>query len=122
MMNIAKYNCNYLVMLKTVYMKGRYMMKIEGYFHGIKTANEAADSLRSNGFNNAFVDINDNRNDAYWQLGNGLLSSVSFMSSGMGGFQQVPTISYRVVVETRAENVEYAKNLINSLGGIVNKS
>lgn len=97
-------------------------MKIEAHFHGIKTANEAAESLKSNGFSNAFVDINDNRNDAYWQLGNGLLSSVSYMTSGMGGFQDVPTISYRVVVETTAENAEYAKNLINSLGGIVNNS
>lgn len=97
-------------------------MKIEGYFNGIKTANEAAESLKSNGFINAFVDINDNQNDVYWQLGNGLLSSVSFMSGGIGGLQEVPTISYRVVVETSAENAEYVKNLINRLGGIVNNS
>ncbi|NLZ49372.1 MAG: hypothetical protein GX895_11490 [Clostridiales bacterium] len=97
-------------------------MKIEAYFNGIKSANEAAESLKSKGFNNAFVDINDNSNDAYWQLGNSLLSSVSFMSSGIGGFQEVPAVSYRVVVETSAEKAEYAKNLMNSLGGIVNKS
>lgn len=117
-------------------------MKIEGYFDSIKTANEAVAKLKSEGFEGAFVDINDHMNDAYSQRGlvgskeisslsgailgetnnigeegSSPLSAASPMASGMGGFEEIANINCKVVVEAGDKNTENAKNIISDMGG-----
>lgn len=115
-------------------------MKIEGFFDSIKTANEVVAKLKNEGFSGAFVDINEHRNNAYSQSGlvgskeisslssavlvNGIgegtnspLAAASPMASGMGGFEEIANINCKVVVEGSNEDIENAKNIINSMGG-----
>ena len=117
-------------------------MKIEGYFSSMKTANEAANKLNSEGFKGTFVDINEHINNAYSQRGlvgteditslseavlgesnnrgervNSPLAAASPMASGMGGFEEIANINCKVVVEADDRNIEDAKNIINSMGG-----
>jgi hypothetical protein len=115
-------------------------MKVEGYFSGIKTANEVVEKLKLEGFRGAFADINEHRNNAYAQKGaigsedvsslsnivlgdsggNGSgspLAAASPMASGMGGFEEVADINCKVVVEVSEENKENVENIIRSMGG-----
>lgn len=115
-------------------------MKVEGFFDSIKTANEVVAKLKNEGFSGAFVDINEHRNNAYSQSGlvgskeisslssavlvNGIgegtnspLAAASPMASGMGGFEEIANINCKVVVEGSNEDIENAKNIINSMGG-----
>lgn len=119
-------------------------MKIEGYFSGIKNANEAVEKLKSAGFNNSIRDINDH----YVEFNNGIqarlpgtedapnlsslvlnsgehiedpskrpLDAASPMVSGMGGFEEIMDVNYKVVVNIDSEDVEKAKQIIKSMGG-----
>lgn len=111
-------------------------MKIEGYFSGIKAANEAVEKLKSEGFKGAFADINEHLNNAYSQNGfvgskdvsslsqavlgendNSPLAAASPMASGMGGFEEIADMNCKVVVEASDGNVENAKKIISSMGG-----
>lgn len=111
-------------------------MKIEGYFSGIKAANEAVEKLKSEGFKGAFADINEHLNNAYSQNGfvgskdvsslsqavlgendNSPLAAASPMASGMGGFEEIADMNCKVVVEASDGNVESAKKIISSMGG-----
>lgn len=124
------------------YYKGSGLMKIEGFFSSIKTANQTATKLKSEGFSGAFVDINEHRNNAYSKSGplgsekisslseavlgegnnrgeriNSPLAAASPMASGMGGFEEIANINCKVVVEVNDRNVQDAKKIINSMGG-----
>lgn len=119
-------------------------MKIEAYFGGIKAANEAAAKLKSQGFNNAIVDINDHYEDFNSGVrpilpGNenaptlsrmvlntgpysedptkGPLNAASPMVSGMGGFEEITDINYRLTMNAPENEVEKAKDTIKELGG-----
>lgn len=111
-------------------------MKIEGYFSNIKTANEVAEKLKSEGFNGAFTDINEHMNNAYTKSGvvgsrdissmsqaifgdehGSSLAAASPMASGMGGFEEIANINYKVVVEAKDGNAENAKEIIRRMGG-----
>ncbi|MEQ8156429.1 MAG: hypothetical protein ABRQ25_16380 [Clostridiaceae bacterium] len=119
-------------------------MKIEGYFDSIKTANETVENLRSQGFNGAFVDINEHINNSYSQSGlvgskeisslsqavlgegnnrgegiNSPLAAASPMASGMGGFEEIANINCKVVVEATDGEAQNAKDIINSMGGTI---
>ena len=100
-------------------------MKIEAYFSGIKNANEAVEKLKSAGFNNSVADINDHYLEYNTGLSAVLpgdensptlsslvlnsgpyiedpskrpLNAASPMVSGMGGFEEIEDVNYRVIV------------------------
>ncbi|MDF2505683.1 MULTISPECIES: hypothetical protein [Clostridium] len=118
-------------------------MKVQGFFSGIKNANEAVEKLKSEGFQNTTVDLNEHylstmhRSPRVAGAKNGAsLSSLvldtenyrsddagsaakaaSPMVSGMGSFEEIANINYKVVVETENKNVEKAKSIIKDIGG-----
>lgn len=113
-------------------------MKIEGYFSGIKAANEAVEALKKLGIQDAVADINEHyvgvsdpssrgaginpvnlsdlvlTNDAHDA---GPLAAASPMVSGMGGFEEIADINYRVIVNTEDDTAEKAKQIIVKMGG-----
>lgn len=119
-------------------------MKIEGYFSGIKAANEAVEALKKVGIKDAVADINDHytgvnnpgKNNPGTDSGSGSLSSyvlrsddyssdprlgpmvaASPMVSGMGRFEEIADVNYRVIVNTDDRNGEKVKQMINKMGG-----
>ena len=118
-------------------------MKIEGFFRDIKTANKAVDKLRSSGFGNAAVDINEHfgsggngkRNVPGTQSGISLsgvvldsalagsatdtapILAASPMVSGMGGFEEIADINCKVIVDADGTEVYKAKRIIGEMGG-----
>lgn len=42
------------------------------------------------------------------------------MVSGMGGFEEIADINYKVIVNTDSKNVEKAKQVITKMGGDLN--
>jgi len=113
-------------------------MKIEGYFSGIKAANEAVDALKKVGIQDVVTDINehyvggsdsntlevgrnpinmsdlvltDDAHDA------GPLAAASPMVSGMGGFEEIADVNYRVIANTEDNNAEKVKQIISKMGG-----
>ena len=122
-------------------------MKIESYFSGIKAANEAVEALKKVGINNAVADINDhytgNTNSGTNTPGTasssnslssyvlssddplgdpmlGPLAAASPMVSGMGGFEEIADVNYKVIVNTEDNNEEKAKQIIKKMGGDLN--
>jgi hypothetical protein len=122
-------------------------MKIESYFSGIKAANEAVEALKKVGINNAVADLNDhytgsnntgtntpgtasssNSLSSYVlssddPLGDpmlGPLAAASPMVSGMGGFEEIADVNYKVIVNTEDNNAENAKQIIKKMGGDLN--
>ncbi|MCE5221475.1 MAG: hypothetical protein LLF98_09495 [Clostridium sp.] len=122
-------------------------MKIESYFSGIKAANEAVEALKKVGINDAVADLNDhytgNNNPGRNTPGTasstnslasyvltsddplgdpklGPLAAASPMVSGMGGFEEIVDINYKVIVNTDSKNEEKAKQVITKMGGDLN--
>jgi hypothetical protein len=119
-------------------------MKIEGYFSGIKAANEAVDTLKRAGIKDAVADINEhytgNTNpgknlpgtaSSTNSLANyvltsdsplgdpmlGPLAAASPMVSGYGRFEEIADVNYRVIVNVDDQNAEKAKQIIAKMGG-----
>jgi len=117
-------------------------MKIESYFSGIKNANIAVEKLKSEGFKNAFSDINShdsinnvivkeggvlnasslsgivlNSSNTLYTTDQGPLAAASPMASGMGGFEEIADVNYKVVVDTDENDGDRAKQIIQELGG-----
>lgn len=122
-------------------------MKIEGYFTGIKAANETVEALKKVGIINAVADINDhyvgNDNAGINNPGTdsstnslaslvlrsdeplsdprlGPLVAASPMVSGMGGFQEIADVNYKVIVDTENKDAERAKQIMKKMGGDLN--
>lgn len=117
-------------------------MKLEAFFRGIKNANEVVDKLKSEGIS-AYADINDHyelntdvrhKEAAFLSAtsnsdlvlnsgtpsGNTAVSpmlAASPMVSGMGNFEEITDINYKVVVNAGPENKKKAEEIIKSLGG-----
>lgn len=117
-------------------------MKLEGFFSGIKNANEAVEQLRQAGFN-SYADINEhymvnnnvetnfpgNENtpslsDLVLRSGDSSevtdkspLIAASPMVSGMGNFEEVMDVNYKVVVDTANGDESQAREIIKSMGG-----
>ncbi len=117
-------------------------MKIEGFFSGIKNANEAVEKLRQSGFN-SYADINEhyminnnvdtnfpgNENtpslsDLVLRSGDSSevtdkapLIAASPMVSGMGNFEEVMDVNYKVVVNVDETNKASAEDILKSMGG-----
>jgi hypothetical protein len=121
-------------------------MKIESFFSGIKAANEAVEALKKVGIN-AVVDINDhytgNNNSGTNMPGTGSstnslasyvlssdepitdpslgpLAAASPMVSGMGGFEEIADVNYKVIVNSVDRDSEKAKQIIKKMGGDLN--
>ncbi|MCX8129622.1 MAG: hypothetical protein N3I35_05910 [Clostridia bacterium] len=118
-------------------------MKVEGYFAGIKTANEAVSKLKGEGIQKAAVDINDHyRDDRNVETnvpgtetsvslsglvlesdGHGIgkgkspLNAASPMVSGMAGFEEIADVNCKVIVYVDEENLEKVKQIIRETGG-----
>jgi hypothetical protein len=119
-------------------------MKIEGYFSGIKAANEAVDTLKRAGIKDAVADINEhytgNTNpgknlpttaSSTNSLANyvltsdsplgdpmyGPLKAASPMVSGYGRFEEIADVNYRVIVNVENQDAERAKQIIAKMGG-----
>jgi hypothetical protein len=122
-------------------------MKIESYFSGIKAANLAVDALKKIGINDAVADLNDHytgsnnpgtnnpgtasssnslssyvlkSDDPLGDPSLGPLAAASPMVSGMGGFEEIADINYKVIVNTDSNNAERAKQVITKMGGDLN--
>ena len=117
-------------------------MKIESYFSGIKAANETVEVLKKVGIKDAVADLNDhytgNDNPGTASSTNSLasyvltsddplgdsklgpLAAASPMVSGMGGFEEISDVNYKVIVNTDSNNVEKAKQVITKMGGDLN--
>lgn len=117
-------------------------MKIEGFFGGIKNANEAAEKLKQAGFN-SYVDINEhymtnnnvetnfpgNENtpslsDLVLRSGDSSdvtdkspLIAASPMVSGMGKFEEVMDVNYKVVANVEDSNKDKAAQIMKDMGG-----
>ena len=120
-------------------------MKIEGYFSGIKNANTAVEKLKTAGYLKSVSDLNEHysmRNNTFPSLGgnnnapslsnivlnsgnsledinNGPLLAASPMVSGMGSFEEVADINYKVTVEAEDKEVDTIKEIISNMGGIL---
>lgn len=119
-------------------------MKIEAYFRGIKNANGAAANLKKQGFKNAIVDINDhyeefnsvvrpilpgtenaptlsrmilNSGPYIEDPSKGPLNAASPMVSGMGSFEEITDVNYKLTMNVDEDKAEEAKRIINELGG-----
>jgi len=118
-------------------------MKIEGFFSGIKNANKAVEVLKREGFENSVVDLNShyvtNMHHSSRVAGakNGVnlstlildtenysadettsaIKAVNPMVSGMGSFEELADINYRVIVDADNRGVEQAKSIIKNMGG-----
>jgi hypothetical protein len=118
-------------------------MKIEAFFSSYKNANEAAQKLKSEGFNNAYADLNEhydiNNNSAENVAGTSTapslsdlvlysgeptdvtdkspLAAASPMVSGMGGFEEITDINYKVSVDTNKDNDKKATDILLAYGG-----
>lgn len=117
-------------------------MKFEAFFKGIKNANEAVDKLKGQGIE-AYADINDhyqmntdvrpkeesflsttsnsdlvlNAGSPDGNTGRSPLLAASPMVSGMGDFEEIADINYKVIINADANNKQKAKEIIKSLGG-----
>jgi hypothetical protein len=117
-------------------------MKVEAYFRGIKNANEAVDKLKSQGIN-AYSDLNDhyqvntdvrtkevgplsspsnsdlvlNSGTPSGSTGKSPLLAASPMVSGMGGFEEIADVNYKVIITVDSEKEAAAKSIIESMGG-----
>jgi hypothetical protein len=122
-------------------------MKLEGYFSGIKAANDAVETLKRAGITDAAADINEhytgNNNpginlpttaSSTNSLANYVLTSdiplgdpmlgpmaaVSPMVSGYGKFEEIADVNYKVIVNADDSNAEKAKQIIVKMGGDLN--
>jgi hypothetical protein len=117
-------------------------MKVEAYFSGIKSANEAVDKLKSQGIN-AYSDLNDhyqvntdvrtkevgplsspsnsdlvlNSGTPSGSTGKSPLLAASPMVSGMGGFEEIADVNYKVIITVDSEKEAAAKSIIEAMGG-----
>lgn len=119
-------------------------MKIEAYFRGIKKANDAAAKLKSKGFNNAVVDINDHYEDFNRGIQSRLpgsenaptlspmvlnsgpytddptkraINAANPMVSGMGGFEEITDVNYKLTMEVDKVSEERVKEILKEMGG-----
>lgn len=117
-------------------------MKIEAYFSGIKNANSAVEKLKTEGFNNSVVDLNDHyveynsptaktainetSNLSSIIMNSGELSedvtkrplvAASPMVSGMGSFKEITDINYKVIINLDEKDADKAKDIIKNVGG-----
>jgi hypothetical protein len=120
-------------------------MKIEAYFRSIKRANDTVSKLKNSGYDKSFIDMKDNMstdlnvatnlagteaagsNSGLVLHSEGHLSSddpikspleaASPMVSGMGSFEEIADFNCRVVVEANPNNINKAKEILNSMGG-----
>jgi len=117
-------------------------MKIESYFSGIKNANIAVEKLKREGFTKAYSDINShdsinnvvakeggvlnslslsgivlNSSNTLYTTEQGPLAAASPMASGMGGFDEIADVNYKVIVDVDEKDVSRAKQIIKDLGG-----
>ncbi|MEA4826128.1 MAG: hypothetical protein VB130_05795 [Clostridium sp.] len=119
-------------------------MQIECFFSGIKNANLAVDNLKNSGFHNSIVDLNEHYNldsnseqrlpgsetapnlsglvlnsgdvDNYRKPSP--LAAASPMASGMGNFEELTDINYKVVVETDSdEDKKQIEEILKNCGG-----
>ncbi|EQB87009.1 hypothetical protein J2Z44_000764 [Clostridium punense] len=118
-------------------------MEIVSYFSGIKNANRAVEELKENGYANAYSDLNTHDILNYTRGGNeggavnspnisslvltssntlytteqGPLAAASPMASGMGGFEEIADVNYKVVVSANEKDREKVNSIIKNLGG-----
>lgn len=118
-------------------------MKIEGFFSGIKNANEAVEKLKNSGFKNSYADINEhymannnvetnipgtentpNLSDLVLRSGDANevsdkspLIAASPMVSGYGDFEEIMDVNYKVVAEVDENSVQKVSQIMKDLGG-----
>lgn len=118
-------------------------MKLEGFFRTIHRANETVKTLKTAGYENAFVDMrephfaNPNTDINYPGTENtpGLsslvlksgdpaveenkapLTAANPMVSGIGNFEEITDYNCKVVVETESNRIDNAKRIITDMGG-----
>lgn len=118
-------------------------MRIEAYYSGIKNANDAVNILKGEGFSNSVVDLNDHYVDfdnsslgfpgsetatsfsAMIMNSGGFIddpskramAAASPMASGMGSFQEIADINYKVIINSDSNDFGKIKQIIKETGG-----
>lgn len=111
-------------------------MKIEGCFMTLERANQAMGKLKSAGFTNSHIKIDDNNRNIKRNLADGNssyslsnlvidpsdmrrspLTAISPIINVTAGFSEFKDSNYKVVVETDQSLTQNAKDIITSLGG-----
>lgn len=105
-------------------------MRIEAFYTGLKSANYAVEKLKSNGFNNSAVDLNDNYIDFdnyKYNFSDVIINSGGFSDNSYkptainssGNFQDVLNSHYKVVINSNSveEDIVRLKQLISETGG-----
>jgi hypothetical protein len=134
-----------MIRVYSLFKIGGAKMKVEAYFRSFKAANETLEVLKGEGFNHAFVDINDHYNamnietnnvgtnaapslsDLVLKSGNTAvgasvapLTAASPMVSGMGGFEEIADVNCKVVVEVDERNLPKIKEIMSKMGADLN--
>jgi hypothetical protein len=110
-------------------------MKLEGYYMTVERANEALSKLKTAGFNNAHIQIDDNNgyirrnltNTNDYSLSNLVIDPIEMKKSPLtavspiinvtAGFAEFYDNNYKLVVDTDVNSMQRAKDIIKSLGG-----
>jgi hypothetical protein len=111
-------------------------MKLEGKFLTMERANEALSKLKAAGFNNSYVEIDDNNrnirrnladtNTAYslsnltidpLDMKKAPLTTISPLVNIRAGFSEFNDNNYKLVVDSDSNSFARAENIIKSLGG-----
>jgi hypothetical protein len=122
-------------------------MKVEGFFHSIKNANDTIKKLKESGFSKAYLDLNEHyigeRNveqnvigtenavslsdmvlgsgsPTLSDRGKAALAAASPMVSGFGNFDEIADINCKVIVETDDDSGDKARRIIEEMGGNLN--
>lgn len=118
-------------------------MQIEAFFSNIKSANKAVNKLKSSGFSNAYVDMNEHYIDDANAETNipGTETSISLsalvlesdahgiirdkaplkaadpMVSGIGRFEEIADVNCKVLVEVSDQEAKRVEQIVNDEGG-----
>ncbi|MDP4089896.1 MAG: hypothetical protein Q8930_11580 [Bacillota bacterium] len=119
-------------------------MKVEAYFRSLKAANDAVGKLKSSGYKDSAADLNDHyifhnnpgqnrpgldissnsQASLVMKSGSplddqryGPLAAASPMVSGMGGFEEVADVNYRVTAEVDEKDEKRVRQMLNDMGG-----
>lgn len=102
-------------------------MRIEIYYSGIKSANDAVERFKNEGFNNSAVDLNDNYidfNNYKYNFSDAIINSgtfsndigkTSYMSYGLGNSHDILNSNYKVIVNINSIDSENEINIIKKI-------
>jgi len=99
-------------------------MKIKSYFPDLKSATEAVRKLKSEGIKSVYVDANsykddiDNIEESFISLAMNSVETNS-LTNNINGNNVSKNRNVFVVIVTKGENINKAKEIVENMGGII---